>query len=625
MAGAPFSAAFAQAPVRTLDAEASLKAALAARERQLGRENVELVPSLRALALHYQSKRRFAEAEALLKRVLQLQERAYGPAHPKVAATLDDLASLARKQGRAAEAQRYAKRASDIRARVGTVKPVGPLNPTLRTAKPVARPPVARPAEVEARRAAERAQQPDQSRSYRSRRVGEAREPAGGAAPPPKTSAREYRHEAPAGGSARPGGASPRSLGSPPPVAAAPPPPAASAPPPLATARPPAAAAPPVTYNRAPSPAPPAAAPAPAGAPAPPPEAEIAAEKQSDWDVVPVYFGTDREIEPDTSRVKFSSNRGRKLQLGRALVTVPKTHEVPLIERPWAIRIPYFDITLYEEAEDPNKHFTMQSIGLLSHDQFLALVRERIAASKQYANHALVFIHGYNTAFDYAVYRTAQIAYDLKFDGAPFLYSWPSGGGLASYTYDKGSVEQAEPYLRQFLNVVVKESGAKSVSIIAHSMGNELLLRVLQELRYSPPEGVRISQVILAAPDVDRDKFENIVSEIKGFAEGVTLYAAGNDRALAVSRSFNGGVPRAGDVPETGPMILQGVDTIDVTAASTDSLGLNHSSYAENNGLLKDIAALIESGVRPPDKRFPGMKLMSTPKGSYWQFPGATQ
>ena len=35
---------------------------------------------------------------------------------------------------------------------------------------------------------------------------------------------------------------------------------------------------------------------------------------------------------------------------------------------------------------------------------------------------AFVFIHGFNVAFEDAVMRTAQIAYDLGFDGAPILY-----------------------------------------------------------------------------------------------------------------------------------------------------------------------------------------------------------
>ena len=235
-----------------------------------------------------------------------------------------------------------------------------------------------------------------------------------------------------------------------------------------------------------------------------------------------------------------------------------------------------------------------------------------------------MFVHGFNTSFDAALYRTAQISYDLKFDGAPFVYSWPSGGKVASYTYDKGSAEQAEPHLAEFLKMVVKESGAKSISLIAHSMGNELLLRVLERARPVAPEGVVISQVILAAPDVDRDKFDNIAREITDFAKGVTLYAAANDRALSYSGKFWGGVPRAGDVPKGGPLVVPGVDTIDVTAVSTDSLGLNHSGYAENNELLKDIGLLIQTGKRPPDLREPTLEKMKTTAGAaYWRYPAS--
>ena len=359
-------------------------------------------------------------------------------------------------------------------------------------------------------------------------------------------------------------------------------------------------------------------------APAPPPSRETVAEAEAgDWDVVPVYYGTDRAQKPNEKRLDYGSERGRRLELGRALVTVPKAHKVPQIERPWAISV--FNITLYEEAEDPNRHFTLDEIKALTKEEFLALVRERLAASSRYKDHAFIFVHGYNTSFDYALYRTAQIAYDLKFDGAPFAYSWPSGGGLASYTYDRESSGQAEPYLKAFMQLVINETGAKSVSVIAHSMGNQPTLQVLRDLRRASPEGVRISQIILAAPDVDRDNFENIARDIEGLAGGVTLYAAGNDRALLVSRNFYGGIPRAGDVPATGPLVLPGVDTIDVSAASMDSLGLNHSGYAENNALLKDIAALIATGTRPPKLRTPLLEEIATERGAYWRYPAGVR
>ena len=400
--------------------------------------------------------------------------------------------------------------------------------------------------------------------------------------------------------------------------------PKSAAPPPATTPSAPTPTAPPPPPPRAEggegeSP-PPAAAAKPEPAPAAP--APVAAASTKNFDVVPVFYGTDRAVEADPKRLKFGSDRGRALQLGRALVTVPTAHKVPEVERPWVIEIPYFKVKIYEETEDPAKHFTISEISALTKEQMLAFVKERLGMSKNFKDHAIVFVHGFNTPFDFALYRTAQISYDLKFDGVPFVYSWPSGGNVASYTYDRGSAEQAEPHLAQFLDLVVKESGAKSISLIAHSMGNELLLRVLERMRPAVPEGVVISQVILAAPDVDRDKFQNIARQITDFAKGVTLYAASNDRALGYSARFWGGVPRAGDVPVSGPLIIPGVDTIDVTEVSTDSLGLHHSGYAENNALLNDIKLLIQTGERPPDKRIPILQRKETAAGeAYWRYP----
>ncbi|MEM1306996.1 MAG: alpha/beta hydrolase [Pseudomonadota bacterium] len=340
------------------------------------------------------------------------------------------------------------------------------------------------------------------------------------------------------------------------------------------------------------------------------------------WDVVPVYYGTDRNAGTLKGPIlTYGSDRAKRLELGRALVTVPKVHEVPQIERPWVYRLPFTNITLYEEAEDPAKHFTLREVGSLSRAAFLAFVRERLAQSSAFKDHALIFVHGFNTSFNFALYRTAQLAYDLKFDGAPFVYSWPSQGRLEWYSYDRESAQQSEPYLEQFVKLVMQESGAKTVSIIAHSMGNQPLLRALQNLRRALPDGVKLSQVILAAPDVDRDSFTNLAQQIRPVADGVTLYAHGNDRALDISRRFWGGVPRAGDVPIEGPVILTGLDTIDVTATSSDIFNLNHSGYAENKTLLKDIGLILRTGVRPPPRRVPRLQRVETARGVYWRYP----
>jgi esterase/lipase superfamily enzyme len=342
---------------------------------------------------------------------------------------------------------------------------------------------------------------------------------------------------------------------------------------------------------------------------------------ESDWDVVPVFYGTDRVRKDAPERLLYTSARARRLELGRALVTVPKIHQVPNIERPFALRIPFFQITVFERAEDPRQHFTIREIKVLTPQQFVADVRERVGASAAYRDQALVFVHGYNTTFDYALFRSAQMAYDLKFDGASFLYSWPSVGDFSGYIYDRDSSSQAEPYLRGFIDLIVRDSGAKSVSVIAHSMGNLPLLRVLQSLGPSLPPDVRLNEIVLAAPDVDRDLFTNLAADMQRYGRGVTLYCSSNDRAMDAARRVAGGIPRAGDVPGEGPIVMAGIDTIDVTQTSTDYLSLNHSSYAERSALLNDIGLLLRTGERPPDRRIPILKRITTPSGDFWRYP----
>src|SRR5262249_44891238 len=48
-----------------------------------------------------------------------------------------------------------------------------------------------------------------------------------------------------------------------------------------------------------------------------------------------------------------------------------------------------------------------------------------------------------------------------------------------------------------------------------------------------------------------------------------------------------------------------GIDTIDMTAISSDVFSANHSGYAEKAVVLDDIQTLIRTGQRPPEKRLP--------------------
>lgn len=339
-----------------------------------------------------------------------------------------------------------------------------------------------------------------------------------------------------------------------------------------------------------------------------------------DFHIVPVFYGTNRVQTKGGKRIGYTSDRAKALEMGQALISVPLNHKVPNIERPRAWNVPFWGRVEFE-SEDPKRHFTVRNIRTLKKQEMLAEIKKRLGASDTFKGQSIVFIHGYNVGFDDALYRTAQISFDLQFDGAAFTYSWPAGGGLASYVYDRDSAQGAEPYLYEFLQMVQNETGTSQINIIAHSMGNQMLLQVLRSLKLRAPGVSKINQIVLASPDVDRDAFEVLAREVTGLAKGITLYAASNDRALDASRVVAGNKPRAGDVPSQGPVIVEGIDSIDITTLTTGYLALGHSGYAERTELLTDISKLFRTGQRPPERRVPAFKRMTTEAGGvYWRY-----
>ena len=633
------------------EAEPLLKRSLAIREKSPGQPDV--AASRERLAVAYDKLGRAADATTLRSAPAKQQTAVEAPKEGEAARAEEESPAQEQAGKKSAQAE---EKSDDPQPRFSARRMARPADPSgsggsssaappgADSAPDAAAPPSADVEEMKpgapAPEASEAREVPRVERPFKiiipdEARKGSAPTEGSGAAQPPAAEAPALDVPEGAFGGASPpaaaNGAPPADEPSPPPppVAEAPKP---VPPPPLADGGGGQGAPPPQplpSLGAAPAPAPPAAV---RGAKQPPAKVTespsggsvvaAAPAAEADWQVVPVYWGTDRAVQPNAQRLAFGSDRARKLQLGEALITVPKVHEVPNVERPWVVKIPYFDVTLYAEKEDPKSHFTVKEIKALTKEELLAQVKTRLGDAKLFKDQAVVFVHGYNTSFDNALYRTAQIAYDLDFDGATFLYSWPSGGAVASYTYDRESAQASEPYLREFLEMVVKQTGAKSVSIIAHSMGNQPLMDVLRDMRSSTPEGVEISQIVLAAPDVDADSFTNLARTIKGLAKNVTLYVASNDRALIVSRNFWGSY-RAGDVPPAGPLIIDGIDTIDVTAASTDTFAINHSGYASNNKLLEDIGELLRTGLRPPEMRSLKPGKITGPGGDYWRFAPA--
>jgi esterase/lipase superfamily enzyme len=234
------------------------------------------------------------------------------------------------------------------------------------------------------------------------------------------------------------------------------------------------------------------------------------------------------------------------------------------------------------------------SISSESPTAFFAALRAKVLTCERKS--LLVFVHGYHVSFADAARRTAQMAYDLGFDGAPVFFSWPSQDRVLAYTVDEQSIADAQPHLEHFLRDVLKQSNAENVYLIAHSMGNRGLTRALAALAVTEPQEVkRIKEVILAAPDMSTVEFtEQVVPGLRKLGAPITLYASSNDRALALSEQLHGG-KRAG---ESGDhlVVLNGIETIDASNTDTDLVG--HSYYGDRRTVLADMWYLINGDMR---------------------------
>ena len=150
----------------------------------------------------------------------------------------------------------------------------------------------------------------------------------------------------------------------------------------------------------------------------------------------------------------------------------------------------------------------------------------------------LIFVHGFNTRFEEAVYRFAQIVHDARVNVAPVLFTWPSGGNVTDYVYDRDSAVYSRDALEAVLQALVKDPSVDSISILAHSMGNYLVVEALRQMSIrdrglSP----KIRDVMMASPDIDIDVFRRQIAEIDAGPRPAqfTLFVSRDDRALGIS------------------------------------------------------------------------------------------
>lgn len=320
----------------------------------------------------------------------------------------------------------------------------------------------------------------------------------------------------------------------------------------------------------------------------------------------PVFFATDRNYNKRKEIEDLFGTRRSEIRYGLCEISIPNTHTLGEIEEP--------SVWKFEFEEDPKEHIVIHSVKVFSKEKFIRNLNRQIASSER--STSFLFIHGYNVSFAEAAKRTAQISYDLLFDGVPVFYSWPSKASLSGYTNDEANIRWAQVNIKNFLEDYLSNTTAEEIYLIAHSMGNRGLTNALVELLKEQPElKGRIKEIILAAPDIDADIFKRDIAPqmAKLTSNPVTLYVSKDDMALKASKLAHG-YPRAGDVSD-GLVLIDGIETVDASGIDTSFLG--HSYFAESSSIISDIFDLIKTGRRA-EKRKILKKILET-HPDYWK------
>lgn len=138
-------------------------------------------------------------------------------------------------------------------------------------------------------------------------------------------------------------------------------------------------------------------------------------------------------------------------------------------------------------------------------DELLQYMKASMLLLEDNEQEILLVIHGYNNSFEDIIRRAGQLGFDMAYPGLLACYSWHSAGSGLEYVADGERVTQGANLCLEFIRKLVENSGARRVNIIAHSMGNRLLLNLLP---FFQRENIRLGQVVMAAPDVSENSFE---------------------------------------------------------------------------------------------------------------------
>lgn len=335
--------------------------------------------------------------------------------------------------------------------------------------------------------------------------------------------------------------------------------------------------------------------------------------EDADMPVVEVFYVTNRRPLPDRPD-EFSDEQGDSLSYGKATIRMPASLRIGDGQKP---EIPRNVID--------NRHAVIVSLRPLSEADFLAALADRMRDSgSQLFN---LFVHGIDHSFDSAVRQGGVLSFDLDMPEPMVVFSWPTTRGIlpGSYERDRDEVSGSARLLANFLEALQKSVQPKELNVVAHSLGCkvacETFAHLAQDSAWNESQ-TKIANIVLAAPDVDREDFDGtFVEDMARISKRLTVYVSRNDGALALSAILNGH-PRAGELEDVSLDSILKENAADaphiqiVDATFVNNFFTAHSSFYQSRSAFFDLHNLLRND-RPAEERHL-LKHEKAGKANYW-------
>lgn len=285
---------------------------------------------------------------------------------------------------------------------------------------------------------------------------------------------------------------------------------------------------------------------------------------------------------------------------------------------------------------NPSEWFQTEEIVVsntksLQQEVFVEQLREQVAASPRRS--LMVVVHGFRERFPSALRKTVFVGHILDINTPVMVFDWPGdqGSSLRGYRNANRVATESGAELAKTIELIVNDVKPEKLWLIANSMGGQVVADAFSIL-YRNPEfadaEIEIEDVILTAPDVSQEEFDNqFKKEIASLTRNLTVYVSSNDRALVMSRLINFGDSRRGESTLSTDMLDEAASIVDLIDPDSELVTLVdvtpvnrtrnfHNFSLETPEFFDDLYLRLTNEQTPYSRALYSLK---TPEGAnYW-------